>query len=74
MEDGVLYGRENSVWKMEVQNIVQEATTKTIPKKNKWKKVKCLRNSYNSWEKKEKQKAKVKGKYTPNWMKSSREQ
>ena len=37
----------------EVCNIVQEAVTKTIPKKNKRKKVKYLRNSYNSWEKRE---------------------
>ena len=56
---------------MEVQNIVQEAMTKTIPKKNKWKKVKCLSNSYNSWEKRE---AKVRGKDTSNWMQSSRAQ
>ena len=30
----------------EVRNIVQEAVTKTIPKKNKCKKAKCLRRLY----------------------------
>ena len=49
---------------MEVQNLVQEAMTKTIPKKNKRKKVKYLRNSYNSWEKRETKRKGKRKRYT----------
>ena len=50
----------------EIHNIVQEAVTKTIPKKCK------NANSYQprKWEK---WKAKEKGKDMPNWMQNSRE-
>lgn len=58
-----------SAWRSidKVHNIVQEAETKTIPKKKKFKKAKrfYLRGLTNSWEKQEKQKGKMKRKIYP---------
>ena len=52
---------------MEVGNIVQEAVTKTIPKKKKHKKAKWLsEEALQIVEKEEKQKTKEKGKDIPN--------
>ena len=52
---------------MEVCNIVQEAVTKTIPKKKKCKKAKWLsEEALQIAEKEKKQKARLKGKDTPN--------
>ena len=58
---------------MEIQNIVQEAVIKTIPKKKKSKKAKWLSEGalQISWEKK-KQKAKEKRKDVSIWMQSSK--
>ena len=51
----------------EVHNIVQEGVTKTTPKKKKCKKAKWLsEEGLQTAEKKEKQKAKEKGKDIPN--------
>ena len=50
---------------MEVHNIVQEVVTKIIPKKKKCKTPKCLRRPYK-YLRKEKRKAKEKGKDIPN--------
>ena len=51
---------------MEVRNIVQEAVIKTMPKKKKCNKAKCLsEEAFQIAEKKEKQKAKEKRKDTP---------
>ena len=51
----------------EVCNIVQEAVTKIIPRKKKYKEANgCLRKSYKQLRKEEKQKAKEKGKDIPN--------
>ena len=59
---------------MEVHNIVQEAVTKTTPKKNKSKKAKWLsEEALQIAEEEEKPKAREKGKDIPNWMQSSRE-
>ena len=57
---------------VEVDNIVQEVVTETIPKKKKCKKVKWLSEEVLRWEKKE---AKCKGdkENIPNWTHSSRE-
>ena len=58
---------------MEVCNIVQEVVTKTIPKKEKYKKAKWLsEEALQIPEKKRKRKAKEKGKNKYNWMQSSR--
>ena len=58
----------------EVHNIVQEAVTKIIQKKEKYKKTKWLsEEALQIVEKEEKQKTKEKGKDIPNWMQSSRE-
>ena len=52
---------------IEVRNIVQETVTKTIPEEKKCKKVKWLsEEALQIAEEKEKQKAKEKGKDTPN--------
>ena len=52
---------------MEVPNIVQEAMTKAIPKKQKCKKAKWLsEEALQQLRKEEKQKAKEKGKDIPN--------
>ena len=60
---------------IEIRNIVQEAETKTIPKKKKCKKTKWLsEEDLQIAEKEVKWKAKEKGKDIPNWMQSSREQ
>ena len=57
---------------MEVYNIVQEAVTKTTPKKKKCKQTKWLtEEALQVAEEKEKQKAKEKRKDIPNWMQSS---
>ena len=59
----------------EVCNIVQEAMTKTIPKKKKCKRQSdCLRRIYRQLRKEEKRKAKEKGKDIPNQMQSSRDE
>ena len=59
---------------MEVHNIVQEAVTKTTPKKNNSKKAKWLsEEALQIAEEEEKPKAREKGKDIPNWMQSSRE-
>ena len=59
---------------MEVQNIVQEAVTKTIPKKKKCKKAKWLsEEALQIAEEEGKWKVKEKGKDIPNWMQSSGE-
>ena len=59
---------------MEVHNIVQEAVTKTTPKKNKSKKAKWLsEEALQIAEEEEKPKAREKGKDIPRWMQSSRE-
>ena len=51
----------------EVRNIVQEAANKTIPKKNKCKKAQWLsEEALQIAEKEKKQKARLKGKDTPN--------
>ena len=51
----------------EVCNIVQEVVTKTIPKKKKFKKTKWLsEEALQIAEEREKQKAREKGKHTPN--------
>ena len=51
---------------MEVHEIVQEAVIKTIPKKKKWKKVKCLsEEALQIVVKEEKQKTKEKRKDIP---------
>ena len=58
----------------EVHNIIQEAMTKTNPKKSRCNKAKyCLRKLYIYLIKDEKGKAKEKGKDVPNRMQSSRE-
>ena len=52
---------------MEVRDIVQEAVTKTTPKKKKCKKQSgCSRRLYKYLRKEEKQKAREKGKDIPN--------
>ena len=57
---------------MEVHNIVQDAVTKTTPKKKKCKETKWLtEEALKVAEEKEKQKAKEKRKDIPNWMQSS---
>ena len=57
----------------EIRNIVQEAVTKTIPKKKmQHAKVVVWRGFTNSWGK-SKQKAREKGKDIAKWMQSSRE-
>ena len=64
------------VWK-EAYNTVQEVVTKTILKRNKCKKAKWLSEKalqIAEEKKKEKQKAREKGKDIPNRMQSSREQ
>ena len=53
---------------IEVSNIVQEATTKTIPKKKKFKKAKWLKTQIDEERREEKRQ----GKDVPNWMQSSR--
>ena len=59
---------------MEIYSTVQEAVTKTIPKKKKCKKAKWLcEEGLQTAAEKEKQEAKEKGKDIPNWMQSSRE-
>ena len=60
---------------MEVCNIVQEAVTKTILKRKKLsKKAKChLRKIYKYLRKEDKQKARERGKDTPNRIQSSTE-
>ena len=59
---------------MEIHDIVQEAVIKTIPKKEKYKKAKCLsEEALQIAEKEEKWKAKEKRKDIPIWMQSSRE-
>ena len=58
----------------EVHNIVQEAVTKIIQKKEKYKKTKWLsEEALQIVEKEEKQKTKEKGKDIPNWIQSSKE-
>ena len=58
----------------EAYNIVQEAVTKTIPKKKKCKKAKWLsKEALQIAEKRKKWKVREKGKDIPNWMQSSRE-
>ena len=58
----------------EVHNIVQEAVTKTIPKKKKFKSAMWLsEEALQIVEKEEKQKTKEKGKDIPNWIQSSKE-
>ena len=54
---------------------VEEAVTKTIPKKNKWKKAKWLSEEalQNGLRGEEKQKAKKKGKDIPIWVQSFEE-
>ena len=59
---------------MEVRNIVQEAMTKTIPKKKKHNKAKWLsEEALQIAVKRREAKAKEKEKDIPNWMQSSRE-
>ena len=58
---------------VEVHDIVQEAVTKTIPKKKKCKKAKWLSEEALQIRKEEKQKAKEKKKDIPIWMQSSKE-
>ena len=59
---------------LEVHNTVQEAVTKTTPKKKRRKKAKWLsEEALQIAEKGEKWKAKAKGKDKHNWMQSSRE-
>ena len=58
----------------DVPNIVQEVVTKTILKKNKWKKAKWLSDkALQIAEKEEKQKARNKGKDIPSKLQRSRE-
>ena len=59
---------------MEIHNIVQEAVTKTIPKKKKCKKAKWLSEEtlQTAEEEREAKKAREKGKDISNWMQSSR--
>ena len=64
-----LIGRMPEKLLMKVQNIIQEAMTKTSPKKNKCNKAKyCLRKLYKYLIIEEKGKAKEKGKDVPNRM------
>ena len=59
----------------EVCNIVQEAWPKPSQRsRNARKQIGCLRGLYKQLRKEEKWKAREKGKDTPNWMQSSREQ
>ena len=58
---------------MEVHDIVQEVVIKAIPKKKKCKKAKWLsEKALQIAEKREKWKAKEKGKDIPMWMQSSK--
>ena len=59
---------------MEVHDIVQEAGTKTIPKKKRCKKAKWLsEEALQIGEERRKAKGKGKRENRPNWMQSSRE-
>ena len=57
----------------EVHNIVQEAVTKTIPKKKKSKKAKCPKRLYTWLRKEEEQKAREKRKDISISMQSSKQ-
>ena len=59
---------------MEIHNIVQEAVTKTIPKKKKCKKAKWLsEEALHMAEERGEEKAREKEEDISNWMQSSRE-